>query len=222
MVQDVRSHHKCWAMLILVMLLPGCQHDTDSACPTVSPGMVAVDGYPMRPVIALYTERTDNTILTGAVDVVALMWSDGTVLWSADSLHGGPPYFRGHIGSHGVSALLSRLEKGISPVFEQFEMTVRLDPHARQVIGLCFSGKWICKRSDHVLAESRGDAVVTERGTVLLLEGEQADQWSAEFSEPYRAFRRDWAFVWTNVVQSLPDPDLANPTTGISAHAVLE
>jgi hypothetical protein len=222
MVQNTRKHGQLRRMVFLVMLFSGCQQATDSACPPESPGMVNVDGCPMCPLIALYSEQTDNTVLTGTVDVVALVWPDGTVLWSADSLHGGPPYFRGNMGPRSVGALLSKLQKGISPVFEQFEMSVHLDPYARQAIGLCLGGQWICKHSDHMLAESRGNVVVTERATVFLLEDEQPDKWVAEFSEPYRAFRKDWAFVWHEILQSLPDPNSSDLAVGITAHVVLE
>lgn len=113
-------------MLLVVALLwttaiPGQTAPTDKAfgpqgqTPAKHIRMPQIQGTAKRPVAAIYCDCEGLSLkhpggVRQGVSVIALVWADGTVVWSENHVSGGPPYFKGNMPVATVSDVLKRVQ----------------------------------------------------------------------------------------------------------------
>ena len=140
-----------------------------------------------RDVFAVFSE--DGGLMASEAPLLILaLWSDGTMVWSADQSRGGPPYRTGNVGPAAFSELAkyvlrndalgdSRLRRSWAPWDAPFT-----------TILIRSGGRELRMRSDHDLNG---------------LSPEESG--SHEMSEDYRAFRVFWDDVRREALALIPD-----------------
>jgi len=159
------------------------------------------------PTLAIY--RTGGMPAPGRTNIVgpqviAAMWTDGTVVWSESRTNGGPPYRSAEIPSERLAAFLHSLEQ--DGVFDD-PMRTRsyVGPDAGfTTIAIDDGRRQLRMRSWHEGFESRSNLVVTAQGVGVLGDRDRA-QIMREQPEAYRRFRAIWSEIRGGGEALLPD-----------------
>lgn len=115
-------------------------------------------------------------------------WPDGTVVWSDDLLHGGPPYRMARIGPADVAAVVARLRQAGPRVGEWH---VAPDARWTRITVRDGADRIVDAGSSHELIEADPSLVATAVGSEPL-SGRRAADVLARQPADYRAFRTWW------------------------------
>ncbi|HEY8747852.1 MAG TPA: hypothetical protein VIM11_07750 [Tepidisphaeraceae bacterium] len=214
-----RSH--TWLLWIAVIAFAtlGCREQRASIPSTKSETQAPAKSSPtrligVRPVAAIWWEHGGNAPPTGTAQLRKLIvgiWSDGTVVWSADRHFGGPPYTRGQIAVDKVGFLADRLN---ATGFFNLTRQVNFGPDASHtVIAAQMNGvsHWIGSWHD----PSDPGIVVTERGLQSAADG-PGDPPSAS----YKHFLKVWEDARTVLESSVPNSSVVTPSVDESVYTL--
>jgi hypothetical protein len=162
-------------------------NDRSFSCLDSMPVASAKEG---RPIAAFYF-RDSREDPRKAVSVVWAIWEDGTMIWSSDSMYGGPPYSKGIIKS-------SDLEEGLRAlkgVFESDKRAAHVGVDSKYHVLVATNGmKCLHLVSWHEVFEENPNLVATDSG-IEPLTGRSRAEVLKEQSDEYRAFRSLWETV---------------------------
>lgn len=137
-------------------------------------------------------------------------WSDGRLVWSADQVNGGPPYYDRAIDAERITNIPRELAAhGVAPGTEMRYTgpdatwsNLQVFHGAHKVLDL---GSW------HEPAEARADLVVTATG-IEPLGNRTRDEVLARQPAEYRAFRELWDRAKAQLLELIPDTRDAHET----------
>jgi len=134
--------------------------------------------------------------------VIVALWADGHIVWSEDSIEGGPPYQEATVELASVEELLKDLEgRGVfaDPGPKRYFPP---DSHWTAIVVL-HDSKCLNMQSWHEGLERRTGRVVTDRGSSPL-DGRSREEVLATASEEYQNFRRIWSDVKEAMLELIP------------------
>jgi hypothetical protein len=107
-------------------------------------------------IFAIFTEDWD---LISASDqrprLIVGLWDDGYIVWSADQIHGGPPYFTGRARSDSLARLLAQLRReGVFNDRRLLRPRFAIDSKFTTILAR-IDGREVCMRSGHELERPR-------------------------------------------------------------------
>ena len=129
------------------------------------------------------------------LSVMMVAFADGRVIWSANRVRGGAPYYVAHVGKEKISKLLPLLAESVA--FDDQALTrpwYALDSSYTS-LSLCASrtnSLQMCTWHDYIESEKPG-VVVREGGEEVPLLGRSREAILAQDSESYRRFRQTWS-----------------------------
>ena len=136
--------------------------------------------------------------------VIVALWADGRIVWSDNSIEGGPPYREATLEPARVEELLKNLEE--RDVFADPGLSSRLyfGPDSTwSAIVVLHDGKYLNMQSWHELFEQRPNLVGTAQGITSL--GQRSrEEVLADQPEEYREFRRVWSVVKEALLALIP------------------
>lgn len=155
------------------------------------------------PTLAIYTTETGRSRPHFGPKIVVALWNNGTVVWSASSFEGGPPYQQGRFPREKLDSLLQGLEsKG---AFTNTALNRGwLGPDASfTTIAISDGQRRLQLRSWHELFERRTNLVATALGIEPLGTRDRA-QVLREQPELYRQFQSVWSEIRRAVAELVP------------------
>ena len=136
--------------------------------------------------------------------VIVALWADGHIVWSDNSIEGGPPYRESTLEPSRVEELLKDLEgRG---VFADPGLSSRLyfGPDSTwSAIVVLHEGKYLNMQSWHELFERRPGLVGTAQGITSLGQRNREEVLASQ-PEEYQKFRRDWSDVKQALLELIP------------------
>lgn len=217
------SRFKVVLAILLSFGFAGCGEGNDPS-PLTSPNdeidvPLIVDDQGNVPVIAVYVDKIHNFPVdeNGEIDisefmasepsipepgVIVAIWADGRIVWSGKPIEGGPPYYKGNIGSQKVESTLVQLDqKGILK-YDSFPSNTGPDaPYT--VIAIVGKDRQIGLSSWHELYETNPD-VVASFGGIGFLEGRNRKEVLDNQPEHYRRFRKVWKQIRNKLSEVIP------------------
>lgn len=135
--------------------------------------------------------------------LVIAVWRNGRVLWSADSLAGGPPFYEGRIPASKVDAILVAARR--QGYFRDLALCRgHFGPDARYTTISITDGEGRLQMDSwHELYEANSDLVATAHG-LASLEGRDRTAVLAAQPAEYRRYRRVWTDIRTSLQAIIP------------------
>jgi hypothetical protein len=154
--------------------------------------MPAVRGESAVPIAAVFTQNWGIRSIDFAPQILVAVYRDGRILWSRDTLTGGPPYATGDVPPETIYRTLEALEA--QGVFEGLtRQEGHYSPHGIFTgIAISDGDRRLMMLSWHEFAESDGASVRTSSG-LQPLRGRSRSQVLADQPESYRRFRENWS-----------------------------
>jgi hypothetical protein len=156
------------------------------------------------PVIAIYTESFRRVTTNAGPQIIAALWADGRIVWSATATYGGPPYREGKFPTEKLTKLLDRL--AIRDAFTDKALArAWFGPDAAYTTIVIRQGqRRLEMRSWHELAE-RGTNLVALASGITLLRGRNRENLLQSEPPEYRRFRETWSEVRRAVSELIPE-----------------
>ncbi len=143
-------------------------------------------------VLAIYTQSLGLRLGEEEdVKVIVVAWSDGTIVWSSDSVRGGGPYRIGHIKPERISGVLLQLsDRGAFDISQLTEANMGPDSTFATILAR-YQGRELKMESWHEYQEIDGKGVARNTGSEPLY---GTKLWSALETEPaeYLHYRMCW------------------------------
>lgn len=155
-----------------------------------------------RPVVAIYHSSLGWHSPRSSPQVVAALWSDGRIIWSATN--GGAPYRHDRFSLEKLDALLGSLDR--KGVFTNQALTrPNLGPDSSFTTIAIDDGRRRLKMASwHELAERHTNIVASADG-LEPLEGRNRQQVLQSQPAEYRRFRSTWSEIWQSVTALIPE-----------------
>lgn len=154
------------------------------------------------PVIAPAITVSVETREANRSGVLIAVWPDGTIIWSGDQVHGGPPYRQGRTDAAKLAAFLVRLEK--QGLLKKYADILETGPDSSYHLIRIVSGKTRASLGSwHEIFERNPKLVVTSRGVTSL--GDKTREEELRNDDPaYREFRKHWQEIRTFTTKLIP------------------
>ncbi|MHC4798619.1 MAG: hypothetical protein ACYTF1_18440 [Planctomycetota bacterium] len=181
------------ALLLLTFSMSGCKKEDEVSVDVEMPVLI---GKARAPNIAIYSNPYAHTITPRELEpqVIIVVWSDGQVIWSDDTLYGGRPYFMGRIASVTLSEFIKELtNRGLFKDSTRNDDYISLDSD-HLVIAICDGSNRVMMSSDHELYETHPDVIGTAEG-IMTLEGRSREWVRDKQPRYYKRFRKLWADI---------------------------
>lgn len=166
---------------------------------------------PQNRIIDYEAEKTDDWKYP---DVILMVYSDGSVFWPDDPIHGGKHLHRASVGKEKLEAALAEFKA--RNCFDDYSMnTPRTGPDAAVTkIYARYGEEAFYMTSWHPLIEDdtrkNPKAVATSRGAEALGERNRAEVLLSDAAE-YRDFRANWSFITRKMLSFVPDERTSAP-----------
>ncbi|MBI5387843.1 MAG: hypothetical protein HZA90_24540 [Verrucomicrobia bacterium] len=156
------------------------------------------------PTLAIFTTGAGRPRPNPGPKILAALWSDGMVVWSASRIEGGPPYQRGRFARAKLDSLLQGLEQ--KGAFTNAALARGwLGPDASfTTIAINDGPRRLRMRSWHELSGQRTNLVVTAHGVELLGKRDR-EQVMREQPASYRQFQSTWSEIRQAVAALIPE-----------------
>ena len=163
------------------------------------------------PVIAIYTEGLRRSSTNTGPQVIAALWADGRIVWSASATNGGPPYRQGKFLTEKLRTLLDRLAE--KDVFADKTLArAWYGPDAAYTtIAIGDGQRRLRLRSWHERFEQNTNLVALASG-ITSLQGRNRETLLREEPAEYRKFREVWSELRQAVAGLVPQTGV--PYTG--------
>jgi hypothetical protein len=170
--------------------------------------MAAEDGGQIRPItkaksiIAVYREDW-GLLSAGEPGIILAAWPDGNVVWSANQLKGGTPYFQGHVEPKRIAALIQQFDK--DGLFDDSKLNQsNFGPDSQFITLFIKAGRKSVKMGSwHELFEDSGKLVVDHNG-VSSLEGRRRLDILRKAPADYLFFRLVWSETRAKITDLIP------------------
>lgn len=155
-----------------------------------------------KEVIAIYTNDWGRGS-SGGPKVIASVWGDGSMVWSKDSLNGGPPYFTAKLKPDDVAAVFKSIDNAGAFEFPK-EQRSHFGPDSQfTTILVRRGGKELKLASWHELYEANGKLIAAAHGLTGLDDRKLIPALAKEPAE-YLHFRMTWLELRLAVANLIP------------------
>lgn len=190
---------------LLIISISSCSSRKDATQGGLN--MPVVVGETAQPKAAIYV---DNLLSWSPAEpeimVVIAVWEDGRVVWSKDTIEGGPPYWVGKIEPSKLDSFFDKLEQR-----ELYKNPTPKELHygpdsSFTVIAITDGPRQIRMESWHELFEaSSKDLVGTAHGILAIEDSRSREEILAEQPETYKRFRSTWSGIRVLLEELIPD-----------------
>ena len=194
-------------VLTFCLTLIGCSGKTP---PTVQETVVETASFgdqemldPSLPFLAIWVENWGWG--AGRTGLIAAIWDDGRIVWSSDSITGGPPYKEAKIDTDGVAAMVSQLAESGTLSKEEFQNAHFGPDSTFTVINMRHNDAMFSLASWHDIAEAGSETVVGASYGLTTTGGKSREEFLKDEPEEYLEFRDVWQRIRDTVSGSLPD-----------------
>jgi hypothetical protein len=156
-----------------------------------------------RPVIAIYNSDWRLGSRTPAPQIIAALWTNGTIIWSATNA--GSPYRQGRFAPDKLAVLLNSLER--KGTFTNQTLTrAHFGPDSRfTTIAIDDGQRRLKMQSWHELFEQNTNLVATDNG-IQSLAGRNREEVLRRQPASYKDYRNTWSEIRQAVTALIP-PD---------------
>ena len=196
------ARHLCRAVCASAAILLGCT-DTPAEEPEFETNV------PLHPttrepaVISVHLHPGMSDGPEEELPLVAALWSDGSIAWSADRVGGGKPYSFSRVSAQSLNELLATLHSRIDELPDDGRSYWVFDAW-HQKLHVLDLGRLSGLASCIDLFEENPNLVATEYG-IASLEGRDRTGVLAEQSPEHRRFRAVWKECLDAVLHSIPE-----------------
>jgi len=181
---------KTLTLLLLCGMLAGCSQKSSVGSP-FHKRMVDLSAGQDKGLSAISIENYPSM---GKTRVVMVVWPDGRIIWSKDSMKGGPPLLEGTVDPAKVRQVLEKLE-GDGLFTKPANSLFHVGPDASSHLIHLHSGKKEAKLvSWHELYEVNPKVVATSHGLGTLGDRKREDVLRGDTKE-YQEFRKLWSEI---------------------------
>ncbi len=161
------------------------------------------------PTLVIYAAgiHSNDSGFPGAIPgIVVAAWEDGTVVWSADKLKGGSPYFKSIVDSEELATAITSMCEAKANLPANTHTDYRGPSSPETTILLGSESCNIYWHSWHEIWEATGRHVALERGIYPLPPGETVENMRANYSSPHHiAFIEAWKDVKEAALRLIPE-----------------
>lgn len=190
---------KTLTLLLLCGMLAGCSGESSRGSP-FHKRMVDLSAGQEKglPSISIETHLSN-----GETRMVMVVWPDGRIIWSKDSMKGGPPLLEGTVDPAKIRQILEKLE-GHGLFAKPANSLFHVGPDASSHFIHLHSGKKEAKLiSWHELYEVNPNVVATSSGLGTLGDRKREDVLSGDTKE-YQEFRKLWSEIRNLSAELIP------------------
>ncbi|MFB3894692.1 MAG: hypothetical protein ACE14V_00155 [bacterium] len=162
-----------------------------------------INGDTVRPVIAVWREDLGLQTQNRGPFLITAIWQDGKIIWSKDSIQGGPPYYQGQIDTKVLDKALRDLEPN-KTFNAPYIRKNNFGPDSFYTgMYLSYRTHTFLSRSWHELAEQNPNLVAASYG-LTALHGKTREDFLKADTKDYMQYRALWQRIRKQIASLVP------------------
>lgn len=189
-------------LYVLLMYISGCDKKTKNI------DMACLEDISESPIMSIYVLRSGmKDFDKDLCRVIVAVWKDGQIIWSKDTLEGGPPYYESKIEPQKLQTFLKLLDQNrVFHSSQSYIAHVGPDMDLTAIV-ICDGTNRLWLSSSHEQFEENPNLVATNTGISSLNQfgGLSRQEILDKQPDDYKEFRRIWNIVREEAKKLMPE-----------------